>query len=114
MPTFLVFKNGSVHNTIRGANPSALRSAVQAAAADAKGGAGANFNTGGSTLGGKGSTLGGRGSTTGRSVGGVPAMARGGAIDTVVRFFGLYFTTLFTLDPIGKAEQSPFRLQGAR
>ena len=38
MPTFLIFKNSTVANTLRGANPQGLKSAVEAAARDAKNG----------------------------------------------------------------------------
>jgi len=35
MPTFLVLKKGSVVSTIQGANPPALRAAIEAAVAEA-------------------------------------------------------------------------------
>ncbi|GAB7333611.1 hypothetical protein MBLNU13_g05179t1 [Cladosporium sp. NU13] len=55
MPTFLILKGTHVKETIRGANPTALRTAVLAAAADAAKGpaasAGAFFSGKGQTLG---------------------------------------------------------------
>jgi thioredoxin 1 len=116
MPTFLVFKNSTVQDTIRGANPSALRSAVSRAAADAgKGSArpGASFQSKGYTL--------GTNSTPSRPVNaGVNWFSGAGAgganswADSAVRFFGLYFTTLFSFDAYAAAEQSPFKVGAQR
>lgn len=104
MPTFLVFKNGSVADTIRGANPSALRTAVSRASADAAKGpakSSASFQSKGYTL---GST-----STPSRPAGGA-ALGQGFA-DSVIRFFGLYLTTLFSFDSYAAAEASPFAVR---
>ena len=35
-------------------------------------------------------------------------------MDGVVRFFGLYFTTLFSLDTVGAARNSPFSVNNAQ
>jgi hypothetical protein len=121
MPTFLILKGTHVKETIRGANPTALRTAVLAAAADAAKGPGAASS--GAFFSGKGQTLGSGGSapprTTGPSlpnlgaaVSSPAAFAQGSGLpQTVVRFLGLYFTTLFSTEPAAAAEASPFRVQ---
>lgn len=122
MPTFLILRGTHVKETIRGANPTALRTAVLAAAADAAkspGGAssGAFFSGKGQTLG-----SGGGGSaprTTGPSLPNLGAAASSpaafaqgsGLPQTIVRFLGLYLTTLFSTEPAAAAEASPFRVQ---
>ena len=123
MPTFLILKGTHVKETIRGANPTALRTAVLAAAADAakSGGAassGAFFSGKGQTLG-SGSGAGSAPRTTGPSlpnlgaaVSSPAAFAQGSGLpQTIVRFLGLYFTTLFSTEPAAAAEASPFRVQ---
>ena len=131
MPTFLVLKGSSVKETVRGANATALRTAVLSAAADAAK-APAKSSIGFS---GKGQTLGSEsgaaeGGSTSRPVAG-PTMPDVGAMlsspaafaqgrglpQTVVRFLGLYFTSLFSLEPLKAAEDSPFAIKktgGAR
>jgi hypothetical protein len=124
MPTFLILKGTHVKETIRGANPTALRTAVLAAAADAakSGGAassGAFFSGKGQTLGsGSGGSAGASRSTgpslpnLGAAVSSPAAFAQGSGLpQTVVRFLGLYFTTLFSTEPAAAAEASPFRVQ---
>lgn len=118
MPTFLVLKSGSVIETIRGANPSALTAAVRKAVNDATNGPaarGANFQSKGFTL---GST-----STPSRPVGGAGGLAgslqgmmsgNGGFGDAVVRFFALYFISLLSFDSYKAAEESPFAARGRR
>lgn len=123
MPTFLILKGTHVKETIRGANPTALRTAVLAAAADAAKGPAASS---GAFFSGKGQTLGsgtGTPSTSSRSTG--PALPNLGAAvsspaafsqgsglpQTVVRFLGLYLTTLFSTEPAAAAEGSAFRVQ---
>jgi thioredoxin 1 len=117
MPTFLVFKSGKVSDTIRGANPSALRTAVARAAADASAGASSAFE---ST---KGYRLGSAGEPAvpirnHRSPGaaGVDAAlagvaGMGGLLGTLVRFVALYLTTLFSFDAAVAAEASPFNVK---
>ncbi|KAF2765021.1 thioredoxin-domain-containing protein [Teratosphaeria nubilosa] len=124
MPTFLILKGSSVKETVRGANATALRTAVLSAAADAAK-APAKTSTGGFT--GKGQTLGSTsGSATSRQVSApVPDLsgllsspahfAQGrGLPQTIVRFLGLYFSTLFSLEPVKTAEESPFAIRRAR
>lgn len=134
MPTFLIIKNGSVINTIKGANAAALRTAIMAASADAaklpaKGGAGAgsgaSFKSGGGRVLGTGSTpaasggsmldrlgikFGGGGSAAG-SNGSVSVP--GGLAGTVTRFVGLYLTTLLSFDAYKAAETSPLAVRQA-
>lgn len=130
MPTFLVLKGNSVKETIRGANAAALRTAILSAAADAAKGpakSSASFSGKGQTL---GSTSGAAGGSASRPVNASitpdigallssPAQfAQGrGLPQTIVRFLGLYFTTLFSLEPTKAAEESPFAVKkpsGAR
>lgn len=118
MPTFLVLKSGSVVETIRGANPSALTAAVRKAVQDSTNGPaarGANFQSKGYTL---GST-----STPSRPVGGGNGLAaglqgmmsgNGGLGDVIVRFFALYFVSLLSFDSYKAAEESPFAVRGRR
>lgn len=113
MPTFLVLKSGSVVETIRGANPSALTAAVRKASNDTGAGSSAVFSSKGYTL----------GSTTqpSRSVN-EPAFAglqrmmtgNGGLGDILIRFFALYLTSLFTFDSYRAAEESPFNVRARR
>lgn len=129
MPTFLILKGSSVKETVRGANAAALRTAILSAAADAaRGPAKASV----ASFTGKGQTLGSgtAGGSASRPVTGGPSIdvnamlsspaqfSQGrGLPQTVVRFLGLYFTTLFSLDPIKTAEESPFAVrtsQGAK
>jgi thioredoxin 1 len=109
MPTFLVFTSGSVTDTIRGANPSALRTAVSRAASASGKASTATFQTKGYTLG-SGSTpsrpVGGGGSY----LGGLGTAGVGGFADDAVRFMGLYLTTLFSFDGYAAAEASPFKV----
>lgn len=123
MPTFLILKGTHVQQTIRGANATALRTAVLSAAADAaKGGSassGAFFSGKGQTLGsGSGSTPSARASSgpnipnLGAVVSSPAAFSQGSGLpQTVVRFLGLYLTTLFSTVPAEAAEQSAFRVQ---
>ena len=119
MPTFLILKGTHVKETIRGANPTALRTAVLAAAADAakSGGAassGAFFSGKGQTLGSASTPSAARhsGPNLGAAVSSPAAFGQGSGLpQTVVRFLGLYFTTLFSTEPAAAAEASPFRVQ---
>lgn len=120
MPTFLVLKGSRVVETVRGANPAALRTAILSAAADAAKGPGAS----GASFSGKGQTLGGEGSASRTTARGSPlnlnlnfsqlllapaTYSQGrGLPQSIVRFLGLYLTTLFSLDPIKTAGESPF------
>jgi thioredoxin 1 len=114
MPTFLIFKKGAVSETIRGANPSALRTAVSRASSDSgKAAASAVFTSKGYTL--------GTASAPGRTVGGgegsfLGGLGQGGTglADSMVRFMGLYLTTLFSFDAYAAAEASPFKVGAAR
>jgi thioredoxin 1 len=112
MPTFLIFKNGKVIDTIRGANPSALRTAVTRAASSANAGptaSGAAFQN-------KGYRLGADGTATTNAAGAgwtLPTGDAGGLADSMVRFFGLYFSTLFSFDAYAAAQASPFSINNA-
>ena len=122
MPTFLILKGSSVKETVRGANATALRTAVMAAAADAAKGpakSSASFSGKGQTLG-----SGDAGGAASRSVN-APVMPDMGAMlaspaafaqgrglpQTIVRFLGLYFSTLLSLEPGRTATESPFAIK---
>lgn len=125
MPTFLVLKGSKVVETVRGANPSALRSAILSAAADAaKSPAKSNQSP---IFSSKGQTLGSESSGPGRVASAGPSIpslnlgelfsapasfAQGrGLPATIVRFLGLYLSTLFSFDPNKTAEDSPFAVK---
>jgi thioredoxin 1 len=122
MPTFLVFKAGRVADTIRGANASALRSAVARAAADAGAGGGGGGSSG-THFASKGYRLGSADEPTVavRGVGGLGGAAGGAAVaavagmrgllGTAIRFVVLYLTTLFSFDAYVAAESSPFSVK---
>ncbi|EMC98426.1 hypothetical protein BAUCODRAFT_66198 [Baudoinia panamericana UAMH 10762] len=125
MPTFLILKGSSVKETVRGANATALRTAVLSAAADAARGPAKSA----ATFSGKGQTLGasssdGNAGVASRNVS-APTMPNVGAMlsspaqfaqgrglpQTIVRFLGLYLTTLFSLEPEKAAQESPFAVK---
>ncbi|KAH8662467.1 thioredoxin-like protein [Xylariales sp. PMI_506] len=119
MPTFFIFKSGSVIETIQGANPPALTAAVEKAVKMAGTTApGAVFKTPGRTLGGTSGAaparrVGGGGQTLGgRSSWRVPSAF--GFINVLLTFFGLYFTSLFSFDPYKAAENSDFNVHKPR
>lgn len=102
MPTFVILRNGSVIDTIQGANPPALTAAVEKAVKLATGG-GASFITPGRSLAsssGAGVRVGG-GSTTG----GGPIQGHASWFDLrklinfFTAFFGLYVVSLFSVSP---------------
>ena len=87
MPTFLIFHKGSCIETIKGANPSALSSAITKAVQLAGSKTSDNvFKTPGRTLGGQGLTPG-----RGRS------FDTTGWLSVLTSFFGLYLVTLFSV-----------------
>src|ERR1700760_3579707 len=112
MPTFLVFNSGRVTDTIRGANPSALRAAVTRAVSAS----GSTGGPSGTNFGSKGYRLGSEGEKTSQSVGGgLPALGGlGDTADSMVRFMGLYLTTLFSFDSYAAAEASPLSVRNNR
>jgi len=97
MPTFLIFRSGSVIETIQGANVPKLTSAIENAVRLS----GASKPTY---------------SSVGRKLGGDPIQGHSfsrrwnvkGMMDTLYTFFGLYFWSLFSLDAYLAAENSPF------
>lgn len=113
MPTFLVIKSGSVVETIRGANPSALTAAVRKASNDAGASAGAAFHSKGYTLG--SSSQPSRPASDG-AFAGISRMisGNGGLGDVVIRFVALYFVSLFAFDSYRAAEESPFNVRARR
>lgn len=95
----MIFKNGAVINTIKGADPRGLTNAVEAAV-KLSGPAAPAY------------------STAGRTLGGAPkagtSMTRPynykGLIDGIISFLGLYSISLFSLDGYAAAENSPFNV----
>ncbi|KAI2634793.1 thioredoxin-domain-containing protein [Hypomontagnella submonticulosa] len=116
MPTFLIFKNGSVIETIQGANPPALTSAVEKAVKLANVTApGASFQSPGRTLGAGSSSSGTPARRSGQTLGGRPwKFSPFHFFNAILTFFGLYFTSLFSFDPYKSAEQSTFNVNNPR
>ncbi|KAI0018138.1 thioredoxin-domain-containing protein [Xylariomycetidae sp. FL0641] len=112
MPTFLILHNGSVSETIQGANPPALTSAVEKAVKLAGTSVpGASFKTPGRTLGGTGgSASGGRSFSASRP----SSFSPFNFFNALLTFFGLYFVSLFSFDPYKAAERSDFNLDRPR
>ncbi|KAI3316484.1 thioredoxin-like protein [Xylariaceae sp. AK1471] len=114
MPTFLIFKSGSVIETIRGANPPALTAAVEKAVKLAgTSPPGASFAVPGRTLGGTGTAAARRsgGNTLGRRSW---SFSPFNFINTLLAFFGLYFASLLSFDPYKAAERSDFNVNKPR
>lgn len=112
MPTFLILRNGSVIDTIQGANPPALTAAVEKAVKLATAAApGAVFSSPGRTLGadtaaassGAGRSTGSTRSTAARPPAAGPTLGRrsvwdlNSLVNALIAFFGLYFTSLFSV-----------------
>lgn len=95
MPTFIIFRSGSIITTIKGADPRGLTTAIENAVASA-GPAKPVY------------------SSVGRTLGGSPGSARPvnykSFIDTLISFFGLYLYSLFSFDAYAAAEASPFNI----
>ncbi|KAI2617189.1 thioredoxin-domain-containing protein [Hypoxylon sp. NC1633] len=116
MPTFLVFKSGSVIETIQGANPPALTSAVEKAVKLAGTSApGASFKTPGRALGGGPSASATPARRSGQTLGGRPwKFSPFHFFNAILTFFGLYFVSLFSFDPYKAAEASTFNVNNPR
>jgi hypothetical protein len=101
MPTFLVLRNGTVIDTIQGANPPALTAAVEKAVKLA--GVGGGAAGGGATFSGSGQRLGGSGvarpaaAAGGGSIGRPMRWDLKGFVEAVIAFVGLYFWSLFSV-----------------
>lgn len=104
MPTFIIFKNGSAVETIKGADPRALAAAIEKACRGAKAAKAAY------TYSSQGHTLGGGPARGGASLG--RPLDIKGYFDAVVAFLGLYVYSLFALDAYSSAEKSPFNVNG--
>lgn len=99
MPTFLIFRSGAIIETIRGADPRKLTSAVENAVKLA-GAAKPAY------------------SSVGRTLGSAPRQGQSlsrpwnfkGYMDAIVAFFGLYLYSLFSFDAYSAAEKSPFNV----
>jgi thioredoxin 1 len=99
MPTFLIFRSGSVIETIQGADPRKLTSAIESAVKFA-GAAKPVYSSVGRTLGGTP----GRGQSLSR-----PLNIKG-FMDVIIAFIGLYLYSLFSFDAYTAAENSPFNV----
>ena len=104
MPTFLIFRSGSVIETIQGADPRKLTSAIENAVKLA-GAPAPSYSTPGRTLGGTAPRSGQR-------------LQRSfdfkGYLDAIIAFLGLYLYSLFSLDAYAAAENSPFNVNKPR
>ena len=100
MPTFLIFRSGSVIDTIQGADPRKLTSAVENAVKLA-GAAKPVYSS-------VGRTLGGTSPREGQSL--ARPLNIKGFVDAIIAFFGLYFYSLFSFDAYTAAEKSPFNV----
>jgi hypothetical protein len=100
MPTFLIFRSGTVINTIRGADPRGLTTAIESAVKLA-GAPKPSYSTAGRTLGSASQPRASlsRGPVNWKSI-----------VDAIVAFFGIYFLSLFSLDAYAAAENSPFNV----
>ncbi|RBQ73627.1 hypothetical protein VDGD_02812 [Verticillium dahliae] len=116
MPTFIIFHAGKPIETIRGANPPALATAVANAMKlpDKTKAGGASFGTPGRTLGGQGVGV-GAGAAAGS--GGLPPSRpynSGFDVVSILRHLftiaALYVVTLVAIDPLQAAEKSSFNL----
>lgn len=95
----MIFKSGSVINTIRGADVRGLTTAIESAV-KLSGAAGPAY------------------SSVGRTLGGTPARGTSVSkpfnfkkvIDTIIAFLGLYIISLFSFDAYAAAENSPFNI----
>ncbi|KAK9770826.1 putative Thioredoxin-like protein [Seiridium cardinale] len=113
MPTFLIFKSGSVIETIQGANPPALTAAVEKSVKLAGNVApGASFKTPGRTLGGSGPAA--PRSAGGRTLGRPSKFSPFNFFNVMLTFFALYFVSLFSFDPYKAAEKSDFNVHKPR
>lgn len=107
----MIFRNGEVINTIKGADSRGLTTAVTDAAGSAQAKAPAYLNTPGRTL----------GSSPAASASGAPPKAPrqsapwsiSGFINAILTFLGLYFVSLFAFDPRKAAEESMFNIHSA-
>ncbi|POS86264.1 hypothetical protein EPUL_001224 [Erysiphe pulchra] len=101
LPSFIIFRSGSILNTIRGADQSSLRSAIESVVRLA-GPEGPIYSSEGRTL----------GSTNSQRTQLSKPFDFKQFINTIVSFFVLYFTTLFSLDAYSAGENSPFNIKG--
>ncbi|KAL8290892.1 hypothetical protein RB597_008924 [Gaeumannomyces tritici] len=109
MPTFLILRNGTVIDTIRGANPPALTAAVEKAVklAGPGGGSGSVFSSGGQRLGGGPAGGASRPQQLQRPLN----WDINSLINNIIVFLGLYFVSLFSLDPYKSAEASKYNIK---
>jgi len=109
MPTFLILHNGSVINTIQGADPPALTAAVDKAVKLAGGAApGAAFATTGRTLGGGGTAPARQAGTPRQGLSRPVAWDLNSLVNAIITFFGLYFSSLFSVShSLGQPSRRP-------
>lgn len=91
MPTFIILKNGSPIETIRGANPPSLIAAVEKAVKLAGPTASSGFSAPGRTLGGPSARA------AGQSLRRPLRWDLNSFINAIIGFFGLYFVSLFSV-----------------
>jgi thioredoxin 1 len=93
MPTFMIFRGGKPINTIKGADPRALTSAVEAAVKSAPASK-PLYST-------PGRTLGGPGIKPAQSLNRPASASLQEFFSAIIAFFGLYFVTLFSVRIVG-------------
>jgi hypothetical protein len=89
MPTFLIFRSGSVIQTLRGADPRGLTTAVENAVKLA-GATKSAYST-------PGHTLGGPSARPAQSLRMPLSWSLNGFLNALITFFGLYFISLFSV-----------------
>lgn len=101
MPTFMIFKSGRAIETIQGADPRRLTSAIESAVQMASTITPPVFSS-------SGRTLGGGPPRSGQSL--QRPVNFQGMIQAIITFVGLYLYSLFSLDPYTSAQNSPFNI----
>ncbi|KAL8386999.1 hypothetical protein RB595_010235 [Gaeumannomyces hyphopodioides] len=111
MPTFLILRNGTVIDTIRGANPPALTAAVEKAVklAGPGGGGGSVFSSGGQRLGGGAAGGASRPQQLQRPLN----WDINSLVNSIIVFLGLYFVSLFSVSrwPLNTGARHPPRFR---
>jgi len=108
MPTFIIFRSGSEHKRIAGADPGKLTNEVSEAVKLAGAAAAPSFSTPGRALGVSSGQKLGSGGRRGGGGWSIPSPTK--FLNALITFFGLYFASLITFDPYKAAENSQFNV----
>ncbi|KAH8802769.1 thioredoxin-like protein [Xylogone sp. PMI_703] len=101
MPTFMIFRSGSVIETIRGADARKLTDAIESAVKSA-GPATSVYSSAGRTLGGT--------PVSSQSASQPWKLSTDGLMGTIITFLGLYIVSLLSFDPYAAAQKSQFNV----